>query len=311
MGKAGTAVLAFPPIPEVPEPQTIASHYRFLYPDMCQDGRIVLAALPNVLGVAVWGRLFAKHPVANYGHRKTAPVPVLTRVVMSASNETITLADPVETMGGFQFAHSRNPAGDVDRLLLNMWVEIAGAKGRGYKPAPPGTPLVTMGCVHFEHVFTRPFAPRDQRRVTSFEHDGMPAVPTDRVDWRPAADLLELPVGATWLDEELIPETSPTVFGLHHTDSNSHVNSMIYARLFEDAALRRLAAHGVSCVLLARHVEATYRKPCFAGDIVRIAARAFEITREDNTKLWGVVGAFVDSEELPRQHCYVRIVFAE
>ena len=61
-----------------------------------------------------------------------------------------------------------------------------------------------------------------------------------------------------------------------HTDSNQHVNSLVYPRLFEEAAVTRAvdrertrAAPGTdlrSQLLLARTFELRYRKPFFAGD---------------------------------------------
>src|SRR5205823_12900006 len=54
---------------------------------------------------------------------------------------------------------------------------------------------------------------------------------------RAFASMMELD-GARALDE-VAPDDFAETFGLVHTDSNHHVNSLVYIRLFEEAALRR------------------------------------------------------------------------
>lgn len=76
------------------------------------------------------------------------------------------------------------------------------------------------------------------------------------------------------LAEDLTPEPTPLVFGVVHTDSNQHVNSLVYLRLFEEAVLRSLPAK--TGPVLARRLEIAYRKPCFAGDRMRIHTKTFE-----------------------------------
>jgi hypothetical protein len=70
-----------------------------------------------------------------------------------------------------------------------------------------------------------------------------------------------------------------TAFGLDHTDSNQHVNSLVYPRLFAEAALRRLAELERPRRLLIRALDIAYRKPSFAGDRVRIHTRLFRHRR--------------------------------
>ena len=82
------------------------------------------------------------------------------------------------------------------------------------------------------------------------------------VDARPAG-------GADALDRAS-PDETLIVFGLVHTDSNQHVNSLVYMRLFEEAVLRRFAALGLPEPVLARRLEIAYRKPCFAGDRMHV-----------------------------------------
>jgi hypothetical protein len=74
------------------------------------------------------------------------------------------------------------------------------------------------------------------------------------------------PDGADLLDAEYHPDPVVTAFGLDHTDSNQHVNSLVYPRLFAEAALRRLAELERPRRLLIRALDIAYRKPSFAGD---------------------------------------------
>jgi hypothetical protein len=77
-----------------------------------------------------------------------------------------------------------------------------------------------------------------------------------------------LPEGAVALDASFSPDETPWTFGLIHSDLNQHVNSLVYARLFEEAALRRAARHGRNQRLFARRLSLCYRKPCFVGESV-------------------------------------------
>ena len=131
--------------------------------------------------------------------------------------------------------------------------------------------------------------------------------------WVSAESVGTLPDGALPLDE-LRLDPVPIAFGLAHTDSNQHVNSLVYPRLFEDAALRRFAELGrLKPPVLSRYMEAAFRKPCFAGEKYAIALRAFTLDGR-----LGAVGAFVEEKDTrdadglakARPHCFVRMVFA-
>jgi hypothetical protein len=92
----------------------------------------------------------------------------------------------------------------------------------------------------------------------------------------PAYDVIaSVPAGATPLEASKRVDAVPLTFGLVHTDSNMHVNSLIYLRMFEEAALRRFVELGRGAAWLAREVDIAYRKPCFAGQTMRVAQQAF------------------------------------
>ena len=64
--------------------------------------------------------------------------------------------------------------------------------------------------------------------------------------------------------------------GLDHTDSNRHVNSLVYPDLFRDAALRRLSELGRDTSVTARAAEVAFRRPSFAGDRLATVLQAFD-----------------------------------
>src|SRR5262249_13181357 len=143
------------------------------------------------------------------------------------------------------------------------------------------------------------FAPPSERKVLS-----LPGLDySTRWQWRGLDEVLQLPPSAQPLDQ--LSMESEFVFGLAHTDSNQHVNSLVYPRLFQDAALRRFAAHGLDTRVLAQRLEIAYRKPCFAGERAKILLRAFVAGGKP-----GAVGAFVsESAPLERPHCVISMRF--
>jgi hypothetical protein len=262
-----------PQEPDVPPPQRAQGKLTLRYEDVTQDGRVALTALPFSLGV-VWReigqRAFAREL------QDAGIVPLLSRLCIAGGPGTVSVMEPLEARGSLQLAHAVGPTGEVDRILLLMWTTVTGRRGRTHGPPPDDAgETVEVGRVFAEHVFTRPFAPPDRRKVLRLGAAGLPDVPPARWQWHPPSTLLELPSGATALDAAPTPDDTAVVFGLDHTDSNQHVNSLVYPRLLVEATLRRLAAHGERRLLLARQVELAYRKPSFAGDTVRFAVRAF------------------------------------
>jgi hypothetical protein len=292
----------FPELPEVPPEQRGTAHAPLRYEDVTQDGRIVLTALPHHMSLTVFQGLLVKNEVARH-NAHAGIVPIISRLVIENGTGPVSVRKPVTSEGGYWAAHTVDETGAVNRILLNMWADVTAPLGRTHLPRPAnaGQP-VRIGRVFSEHVFTRLFAPRAERKVTRFDLGPWPEVPPMRQEWRRPEAILELPDGGA-LDAELVPDELPIVFGLGHTDSNQHVNSLVYPRLFEEAALRRLAAHGRPTTVLARAVEIAYRKPCFAGQRMRIWLRAHAT---------GAVGVFrPEGEPEARPHVVVRMEFSE
>lgn len=301
-----------PPLPNLPDTQRATGSFPVRYEDIAQDGRLLLEATTTALGAAVWGPLIGRHALTPY-MREQGIVPILTRLVIEGAPGPFSVNHRLSASGAFELSHARTPAGEVDRIFLDMWAEVSAPIGRTHG-APPerAGETATAGRIFAEHVFTRLFAPPAQRKVARLDAPGLATVPEKQREARRLSAILELPVGAVALDDGIVVDPTPIVFGLTHTDSNQHVNSLVYPRLFEDAALRRFAAHGRATAVLARSIEIGFRKPCFAGDSMRVALRAYRLGDS-----LGAVGVWVAERDATtaeamaaaRPHAYVHTVF--
>jgi hypothetical protein len=286
-----------PPMPTFSPGESTEFTSYLRYEDVTQDGRLIPIAAPASLA-GLWRDVLVKHA----GHRATIAqgiIPILTRLTLTSLEQPIRVDHPVTSTLGFQLAHDKE--GDqVSRLFMNIWSEIRGTSGRLGRNPTAGEQAV-CGSVFAEHTYTRLLAPPDQRKVTRLGVEGMPEVPPVQYAAPAPASAQELPDGATWLDE-LAPDPADYVFTLDQTDSNQHVNSLVYIRIFHDAINRRLAAAGKSLKARSRAVDIAYRKPSFAGDRVRILLRLFEHA--------GGLGAAgrVDGAVDGKTRCYVRVL---
>lgn len=305
-------MLYFPSIPDVPGEQRTKGHGYLRYEEICQDGRVQVLGLAHTVGLVVWRQLLNNHAVTRMS-RSDAIIPILSRLILSTTSETVSVGHPLTALGGFDLAHTKDDAGAVNRLLLNIWVELSGPRSRTHAPPPPGHgTIVPMGRVWAEHVFTKPFGPIAERKVLRLPDPDVPDLPAHEVSWRTPAEMMALPADATPLDEELRADPTLVAFGLVHTDSNQHVNSLVYPRLFADAVVRRLAELGRPIAVLPNYVEIAYRKPCFAGDQARIAMQVFELAGGG----YGAIGCFIPAADAgtpasARPYCYVRMTVAE
>jgi hypothetical protein len=305
-------MLRFPDEPEHTDGRRASGRIHLRYEDVSQDGRIMLDALPQAYGHVVWSSLLTDHPIS-LATRERGIVPILSRIVLEGGGGPVSVRRSLAADGCYELAHTVDDAGAPSRLLLRLWATVRGEKGKTHGPPPADAGAsVDVGRVFAEHVFTRLFHRPEERKVTRFEVPGLPPVPPDVRPWFPAEGLLELPEGASWLDTEESVDAGAIAFSIGQTDSNRHVNSLVYPRLFEEAALRRLALLGKSTNVLSRFVETRFRKPCFAGDRVRFVLRAF--TLDGRT---GAVGRLVpeaavaapDTLAIARPHCTLLVAF--
>ncbi len=284
-------MITVPSLPDVPADQRAVASLPFRYEDIAQDGRMMLGALSPALGAVIWSRLLAHHP-ASRGLQRSGIVPILTRLVAEGMPGPFSVNSAASVTGAFQAAHAVLD-GKVDKIIFNMWAQMEAPHAKTFGPRPADdAPLAVAGRIFAEHVLTRLFAPAGDRKVTRLDVPGLDVVPPDVVAWRKPSAILDLPEGAEPIEPDFSADPQPVIFGLAHTDSNQHVNSLIYPRMFEEAAVRRFAALGQSPVVLARFLEVGYRKPSFAGERLRIVLRAFKL----GSRL-GAVGAFVTDDE--------------
>ena len=286
-----------PAMPSFPPGQSTTTSAYLRYEDITQDGHLIPVAAPSALA-GLWRDVLVHHPGARNAIQ-VGIIPILTRLTINSLEQRIRVDRPIESRTGFALAHDLQ-GDEASRLFMNVWCEIHGAAGRLGRSSAATGELALAGTVFAEHTFTRPLAPPEQRKVTKLGVEGYPDVPDARHAAPPPTTAQEAPDGATWLDE-LAPDPAEYAFTLDQTDSNQHVNSLVYIRLFHDALNRRLATTGRNMRLRSRAVDIAYRKPCFAGDRVRAKLRLFETA--DGLGAAGLVEG-VDGK--PR--CYVRVL---
>jgi hypothetical protein len=285
-----------PPMPDFAPGQSTVTTTALRYEDLTQDGRLMPIALPPTMS-GLWRDVLTEHAGARNALR-TGVIPIMTRLTLITTDQPIHVNRPVEAKAGFELAHDRDPAGEVSRLFMNVWTEVRGAAGRIGPHSKPGG-LALAGRVFAEHTFTRLLAPPDQRKVTRLGVEGYPDVPEVRHQPPPPTTAQDAPAGASWLDE-LAPDVTAYDLTLDQTDSNQHVNSLVYIRIFLDAVNRRLAASGRRGKLRSRAVDIAYRKPSFAGEAVRAQLRLY-----DGPDGLGAAGLIAGEDGKPR--CYVRV----
>jgi hypothetical protein len=300
----------YPPIPSVPSDQDTVAAVPLRFEDVTQDGRLVLDALPAAAAAVVWQGLIARHPLGAW-IRSGAGLPILSRLVAEAGPDPIAVRASAQARGVFQLAHTEGPTGELERIILQMWAEVSAPIGRSHGPPPPRAGETTIvGRAFAEHVFTRPFGPPSERRILRLDGPQLPGIPPVRHQVSPVASLLDLPPDGQWLEPDHRPDGTVLALGIGHTDSNQHVNSLVYPRLFEEALLRRCSELGRPTTLLARTLEIAFRKPMFAGQRARILLRAFAAG-----PAIGATGAFLLDEDAAgpaplarvRPHSYVRM----
>jgi hypothetical protein len=283
-----------PAMPSFPQGHSTQATAYLRYEDVTQDGRLIPIAAPAALA-GLWRDVLVAHP----GQRNAVQagiIPILTRFTINSLDQRIRVDRQAESRTGFALAHDVQR--DETRIYMLAWCELLGVAGKLGRNATAGE-LALAGTVFAEHTFTRLLAPPEQRKVTRLGVDGYPDVPDTRYAAPAATTAQDAPDGATWLDE-LAPDPAEYSFTLDQTDSNQHVNSLVYIRVFHDALNRRLAATGRPMRLRSRAVDIAYRKPCFAGDTVRASLRLYE--HEGGL---GAAGLIAGVDGKPR--CYVRV----
>ena len=303
-------MISVPDWPDVPDTQRGTGSMPLRYQDVAQDGRLRLVALSPSVGAVVWRSTIHASPLAK-AMREDGVVPILTRLVMEGGGGPISVGHSLEGHGALDLAHATDASGHVAKILANMWVEVSGPIGRTHSPPPERAgERVVVGRIFAEHVLSRLFAPPERRKVLSLTVPGWPEIPPRRYAWREVEDVLPVPADAAALEPVPRAVALPTVFSLGDTDSNQHVNSLVYPRIFEEAAIRRLHELGVSTrTLLLRGLDVAFRKPCFAGDVMRIVLQAYRWGDGYGAGVALVPETATAGSSPSRPHCCARLYF--
>lgn len=289
---------------QYPAPDAARADFQIRYDDLTQHGHIKQVTLPMVLAKVCMEKLWANHPLVVT--RKQGIVPILSRLVIESEPIAVSFGAPLEGRGRIEIAKEQAQDGSVSALFMNSHAEVWAIPSRRNPGVDPKSrEHVRIGRAFGEHVLTRPFGPPDQRKVLRFDVPGQPALP-DATHARVRVEQnVELPEGATPLDATFLPDDAAWSFGLIHTDLNQHVNSLVYARMFEEAAVRRAARHGHNKALFAQKLSLCYRKPCFAGESIQCWLQAYELNGA-----FGVVG-YLAPEGTPKEraNCSFQLQF--
>jgi len=252
---------SIPPLfPERGYESTATVELRPRYEDIAQDGRVQLTSLMPGLG-AVWRALGSTKKLD--GFRARGILPILRRLVIVGERGPFSPEAPIHCTGTWRLAREK----DGERIFADMWLDAFAPIGSILATPTADAERVLVGRIYAEHVVTRPFAPPAERKVTRLDMQGLPSVPEDEHPYEEAEDLVA---------GHVLERTGELTFGMMHTDSNQHVNSLVYPRVFEETLVRTLASRGDvpdPSSLLARAVELRYRKPFFTGERASIAAR--------------------------------------
>jgi hypothetical protein len=289
----------FPPAPS-PDVQRATGTYPIRFEDLSQDGRVHLEPIVASIDAAIWRPILGKSAVSHALHADGVR-PVFTRLALEVGPARLTLGEVLTAEGVYEIAHEPDGQGGAKRLFLNMWTTI------GVEPSKHRAERASVGRLFAEHQLTRPHAPPGERRVVKLP--GKEPLPRAEYVSPRHESLLDLAADREWLEPELHEDAMPIRFGLSHTDINQHVNSLVYPRLFGDAALRRFDGLGAPTRTLACRLCIAFRKPFFAGNAARIALRAY---REPASGELGAVGTFasVEGGEAARPHVYVDLGFS-
>ena len=199
----------------------------------------------------------------------------------------------------------------VQRLLFDMHMDLSAEEGSGDPQLLGGGTssgrMVPAGRMRGVHVITRPVAPPDQRQVIDVPAQlrGLAEQPWDEPF--PAIETLaQAPAGFAEVEVGTAVEQQ-SVWALHNTDINQHVNVHEYITALENHFARQLFAAKLP---VARHhiarTDILFRKPSFMGEAHGARGRLF-VAGERTVFLGGVHRVQADGTLDPRPSVFARM----
>lgn len=304
--------LAPPTLPTIAASQRTEIVRELPYEAVAQDGRLSVLALPPAIGW-IWRELIAHHR-DSLTLTGSGLIPVLTRLVANTSEAAVRIDHKFTADGGFVLGRSA----DGKRAYLNFKATLIGQAGTMVPLVGPSG-AVPAGELVAEYTYTRLFAAAGERGVSADDVGAQVVVPLLPYEAPSMESAGAVPDGAHSLGDRQ-RDVAPLVTSMDHTDSNQHINSLVYLRLFIDAAHRRMAATQLAGTLakaaprFVRSVEVSYRKPCFAGDALHCEVELFapaplppDQPAEPSLRAIGAAGALYRNDDV-KPCAYVRLV---
>ncbi len=209
--------------------------------------------------------------------REDGIVPIMHYLEMESFPQAVAFNSHAECAFGVWLRRSVIPGppgaskGAVERLNLDMQVDVSAPQGHG-DPAllgagSMGGPIVPAGRLRAVQVLTRPVAPAGERQVTTVppQLSGLQEHPWDGP--YPSVDNLRtVPEGYRELEAGPWQEQR-SVWALHNTDINQHVNVHEYIFGMENHYARML--FGADLPVQRHRIDRAailFRRPFFAGE---------------------------------------------
>ncbi|MEW6778324.1 MAG: hypothetical protein AB1405_18645, partial [Bdellovibrionota bacterium] len=189
------------------------------FEDLTERAAVKLTSLLRLVARTNWP-LFQENIIPNEQRTKTGLTAIIYRMELESTGNSVDLTKPAKVDVKISLAH----AGEgKDRRIIS--VSDIGLWGNAIRE----NNYVLAARVYIHHVFTRPFGPPENRRVTELEAPlgFSKPFPDRKIDFLRPEDLLSPPEGLKPLHSDL-SDGEPHVWAYELTDLNQHVHAMDY-----------------------------------------------------------------------------------
>lgn len=277
-----------------PNPDTRHEHSEeqpILFEDLTERCALKLTSLLRV-GGEVHYRLFERAVFDHSFRKATGLASIIYRMELEATDTPLVLGSPATVYASVEPGHSGSD--DRTRIISRGTVLIFGRSLESREPVPAAK-------AEIHHVFTRPFAPPAERRVTRLDPrlGFNRSLPEREIEFIDPDTLLDAPEGFDRLDEE-DGEREPHYWPYSNTDPNQHVHAMDYVGFAMTYATDRLArCERAPTRYFFNRARIVYRRPFFTGDPYHRRGQCFEKAAAGSPDSLCFAGAFYRSEGTP------------